>query len=133
MPGNKDLKQSNNVTLTASYSGPLPPAAQFEKYEQVVPGAGARILTMAENQSQHRQELEKRVVIGNLANERLGAIFAFIIAMTGIIAGTFLVATGKSGEGLAAILTPLGGLAAVFFYKTHKSNKELDKKFQNNR
>jgi len=81
---------------------------------------------MAENQSLHRQELEKRIVSGNLVNERLGAIFAFIIAMTGIIAGTYLVSSGKSGEGLAAILTPLAGLAGVFFYKSHISRHQKE-------
>ncbi|MFQ7172706.1 MAG: DUF2335 domain-containing protein [Thomasclavelia ramosa] len=47
---------------SVSYSGPIPHPSDFEQYERVLPGAADRILTMAENQSAHRQTLEKAAI-----------------------------------------------------------------------
>jgi uncharacterized membrane protein len=45
-----------------TYSGPLPQAEQLQKYEEVLPGAADRIIRMAEEQSAHRQEIERQIV-----------------------------------------------------------------------
>lgn len=45
-----------------SYAGPIPPPAMLARYNEVLPGAAERILKMAEEQSSHRQYLEKAVV-----------------------------------------------------------------------
>jgi uncharacterized membrane protein len=50
------------VVQAVEYSGPLPPPAVLQRYDQVVPGAAERILRMAEGQSKHRQALESVVV-----------------------------------------------------------------------
>jgi len=42
------------VLQAASFSGPLPPPPMFREYEDVLPGAGDRILSMAERQAAHR-------------------------------------------------------------------------------
>ncbi len=83
---------------------------------------------MAENQHTHRQGLEKHVIHSNVAAQRLGTILGFIVAMTVVIGGMFLVHEGKSGEGLAAILTALASLVGVFLYSKHEQQKELAKK-----
>jgi len=38
------------VVQSSSYSGPLPPAAETEKYEQVHPGFTDRWITMSEKE-----------------------------------------------------------------------------------
>jgi len=48
--------------------------------------------------------------------------------MTVVIGGMYLVHEGKSGEGLAAILTALASLVGVFLYSKHEQQKELAKK-----
>lgn len=42
------------MAMQKSFSGPLPPSDDFARYEQVTPGAGDRILKMAEDQAKHR-------------------------------------------------------------------------------
>lgn len=64
---------SRQVTEThVSYSGPLPPANEFQKYDEVLNGAADRLLAMAENQARHRQDLEKAVIYGNQKKSFLG-------------------------------------------------------------
>ena len=36
--------QGTPVAIAQSYSGPLPPASQFQKYEEVFPGAAKKII-----------------------------------------------------------------------------------------
>lgn len=79
---------------------------------------------MAERQGAHRESLETMVVKGNVANQRLGSIFAFIICVLAISGGFWLINTGKSAAGLASILTPLAGVIAVFFYSKKEQKAE---------
>ncbi len=46
--------------LLVSVSGPIPPPSMMEQYERTLPGSADRILKMAENQSEHRQWIEKK-------------------------------------------------------------------------
>jgi len=83
---------------------------------------------MAEGQHSHRLELEKHVITSNVSAQKLGTVLGFIVAMTVVIGGMFLVHEGKSGEGLAAILTALASLVGVFLYSKHEQQKDLGKK-----
>jgi len=87
--------------------GPLPPPHLLARYNDVIPGGAERMLAMAERQSAHRESMEAQVVKGNLARQREGAYFAFILAFLTICGGIFLLYSGRSIAGLVAILTPL--------------------------
>jgi len=114
--------------MMRSFSGPLPPPEALERYNQVLPGAAERIIAMAESQHNHRQGLESHVVRSNVSAQTLGTILGFIVAMTVVIGGMYLVHEGKSGEGLAAILTALASLGGVFLYSKREQQKDLAKK-----
>jgi len=114
--------------MMRSFSGPLPSPEALERYNQILPGAAERIITMAESQHHHRQGLEAHVIHSNVSAQKLGTVLGFIVAMTVVIGGMYLVHEGKSGEGLAAILTALASLVGVFLYSKHEQQKELAKK-----
>jgi len=65
-------------------------------YNNAVPNAAERILAMAEKQAAHRQNLEERVVKGNIVNQYLGSVFGFILGAIAIGGGIYLVGSGKS-------------------------------------
>jgi len=83
---------------------------------------------MAETQHDHRIEIEKSVVDSNIAAQKLGTILGFIVAMTAILGGVFLVYIGKEITGLASIVTALAGLVGVFVYGKLEQKKDLAKK-----
>jgi uncharacterized membrane protein len=112
------------MRVEATFSGPLPPPSLLAKYSEIIPNGAERIMVMAEKQSQHREQLEARVVNGNVANQTRGSYFAFIIALVSIVGGFFLILKGKDASGLAAIITSLVALASVFFYAKYEQKKE---------
>jgi uncharacterized membrane protein len=85
-------------------------------------------MAMAERQSAHREALESMVVAGNVASQKQGSIFAFIICLVAVIGGFALIATGKDAYGLASIITSLAALAGVFVYAKRQQRKEREQK-----
>lgn len=69
------------IVQSVEYSGPLPPPAVLQRYDQVVPGAAERILRMAEGQSKHRQELEKTVVRSGSRDSLLGIVSGVVVSL----------------------------------------------------
>src|SRR3990170_3173121 len=92
------------VTQSLSFTGPLPPPAMLERYNQVFPGCAERIVLMAESQATHRQHLESTHLQGALEAQKRGQIFALIIGMAAVIGGVVLVAFDKDAAGLSAII-----------------------------
>ena len=58
VPKPEDENQEPDVTITRkvsevkSYSGPIPPAEEFARYEEVYPGSAGRLISMAEREQQ---------------------------------------------------------------------------------
>jgi uncharacterized membrane protein len=44
----------------AEWSGPLPPPAALERFDQIIENGAERVMRQWESESQHRRELEKR-------------------------------------------------------------------------
>lgn len=110
-----------------SYRGPLPPASEIERFEQVLPGAADRLLKMAEGNAGHRQHLEKTVVEGNVKAQARGQWFAFTLALLVLAVGCWLLIEGRATLGLWLMLADLVVLAGVFFtgrWFQHRERKE---------
>ncbi len=128
---NRSLQTGTTTTtqlVAASYSGPLPPPAALERYEQICPGASDRILKQWEAQTQHRQSIETAVVASNVAatarGQWLGAFLAIIVMAIG---GT-LIAGGKGAAGVTLLVAEVASLAAIFVLGKRRANRELDDK-----
>lgn len=76
LPGpqnNSNLPNKNKVVLAEishSFSGPLPPPEVLCRFEEVVHGSAERIIKMAEEQTSHRKELEKKVIDSDIARSK---------------------------------------------------------------
>jgi uncharacterized membrane protein len=116
------------VKTAISFAGPIPPPNLLAQYNEIIPNGADRILAMAERQSSHREAMESAVVRGNLAAQQRGTIFAFIIAMTAILGGIWLIYIGKSTSGLVAIIGPLVSLATAFIVSKYEQRKERETK-----
>lgn len=123
-------KQGSTVIRTEysaeHFRGPLPPPETFGSYDKVLPGAAERILRMAEKQQEHRHSMEMRIVRGEIGAEYLGQLFAFLLGVTGMGGGIYLMAIGVSGFGIAAFLAALATLAGAFII-TKKNDAALQK------
>ena len=113
-----------------SFSGPVPPPEILQAYNKVMPDGAERILSMAERQSLHRQELEKIIVKGNSRHQAWGISAAFLLSIVTIAVGVFLIYNDKDASGLAIIIADLVALAGVFVYARQTQQKERSEKSQ---
>ncbi|MFA4890031.1 MAG: DUF2335 domain-containing protein [Candidatus Paceibacterota bacterium] len=135
---NTENKQLNNNTNNSAvvrqqmtFSGPLPPPYVLKGYDDIVPGAAKIIIDMAENQSAHRQELEKKVINSDISNSKLGLFFGFAIGLVGIISGTFLVYSGHTPTGFVISFGTIASLVGVFVYGSRGRRREREDKMKN--
>lgn len=105
IPPKKTLVQETTVVQSASYSWPIPPPALMKEYNEICPGSADRILTMAEKQSNHRIELEKKYTHESLSANKRWQIFAFIVMILIIWFWSFLIYLWKEISWFIAFFT----------------------------
>lgn len=111
------------VAETQHFSGPLPPPDALKHYEDVCQGAANRIISMAENEQQHRHAQDTRSLKAFVSLAALGQFFGFIIGITGVLAGAFLIWSGKGIQGFGVFLTCLATLVGAYFFAKHQDAK----------
>lgn len=105
-------------TQVESYHGPLPPAAQMEQYERILPGAAERIFNTYEKQVNHRHTIENHYVKSACLNSTMGVIFGFFVSIGTIAMSGYLVFKGFSTAGSIIGVSSIASLAGVFVYGT---------------
>lgn len=111
------------------FSGPLPHPDILKKFDEVVPGAAERIIKMAEEQSTHCKDLERKVIDSDVARSRWGQFLGFVIAITGLVAATFISIYGSAFAGGLLGIGTLASLVGVFMYgATTRSKERIEKK-----
>lgn len=81
---------------------------------------------MAESQSSHRKEMEGKVIANDIDKSRWGLIFAFIIVIVAIGAGTYITIQGRPISGGIVSLLPLSSIVGAFIYQ-ERANKKSKK------
>jgi uncharacterized membrane protein len=108
------------------FAGPLPHPNILQKFEEVVPGSAARIIDWAENQTTHRQALEKRVIASDIFRANSGLICALVIALSGMWLGYLLIKEGFEITGSLFAGTTLLSLVTTFIYGSQSRRKERE-------
>ena len=126
--------ESASATL---WSAPIPPPADMREYNDIVQGAAERILGMAERQAAHRVEMEKdnieiektRMELTNTIIKDdsylswCGLIFGFVISMTVIGGGIYLIDAGHDWAGAILVGINIIGLAGIFVYGSRRTGQ----------
>ena len=103
------IRKSTRLEMHKSHEGPLPAPEDFERYDQVLPGAAERILALTESTIEHRQEMDVRHLnmVERLADRFVSA--ALVIGLAAIAAAfviaVLLVVSGEAvwGAGIAFV------------------------------
>jgi uncharacterized membrane protein len=109
-----------SVSQSIAISGPLPSSAEFAGYERALPGTAERILSMAEKEAAHRQEMEKEVVQDSFKLNSRGQMLGFSVAILSIGAVFVSLFLDHPLGAIAPAIVALTGLAAVFAGKNHQ-------------
>ena len=125
---NPRMVESRMTAISSSFSGPLPPPNILDGYERVLPGSADRIITMAEEQLKHRHNLEKSVIKSNIRNEGVGMVFAFILTLTLMFFGGYLIINEKETAGYFAVFGPVVFHSASYVFNKRKEGKTNETK-----
>ena len=100
--------------LWTQWKGTLPPPQLLAKYDEIMPGLADRLTKMAELQLVHRTELEKNAIPEDQRQSKRGQLFAFILALTFLVAAFILIVEGKETPGTIIGSVDLVALVTVF-------------------
>ena len=115
---NSEAPPQTTPTITAqiskSYSGPLPPASELAEYNNVLPGAADRIISMAESYARHHQSLETEAMRLEGREQRWARYIAAGVVLA--VLATCIVSLFLDKEDFAISLgsSTIVALAAVF-------------------
>ena len=110
------------LSIREFHSGPIPPASELAKYEQVEKGTARLILGMAETEQKHRHTMDHKEQ--NLDAYGLGA--GLVVGLTALVGGIYLIGTGHDATGFGVIIAELGALVGVFVYVRNKQEVQKD-------
>lgn len=133
----EQVRQVVAEVIRSEFSGSIPPPNIIKGYEEVLPGSADRILAMAEKQSNHRQEMEKRIIKTESRDSLLGILFAFMLGFGCIVAAVVMVILVPKSAGVisGAVLgvTGIASIIATFIKGTRGSysKRQGEKKGQN--
>jgi len=116
---------SQQVTVER-FQGPLPHPAILEKYNQIVPGAAERIIKMEEEQSRHRRTIEAKVIGADSWKSILGVIFAFVIALLGLLIGGYTALKGQPFFGGTVSIAIIASVVGTFIYGTQQRKQSRE-------
>lgn len=113
------------VVRHQAFSGPIPPPSFLKEYEEILPNAADRILTMAEKQGEHRRFMEKTWLKLSNREVHFGQILGFLIGVIAIVAGAYTAINGAGISGGLLGTSGVVGLVTVFVVgsKQNKKNK----------
>ncbi|TSC83527.1 MAG: hypothetical protein G01um101417_510 [Parcubacteria group bacterium Gr01-1014_17] len=83
---------------------------------------------MAEEQSSHRRELEKKVITSDISRSKWGQILGFIIAVVGLGVSAVVAVWGSAVAGGIIGVGTLASLVGVFMYGSSVRSKEREEK-----
>lgn len=122
-------KDANSNTFLASMcSSILPPPDEIACYEKYCPGITQKLIDTYAKQVDHRIMLEKTVILSKENRATRGQVLAFILGLTIIIGGFVLIAIGKNGYGIAAIIGAVATLITSFYGGIFLQKKNLNEK-----
>lgn len=124
MSGNHNGMQKVKVQQTLLHSGPLPPPAELEAFARISPDFPERIMRMAEQEQQHRFELDlhqaevqkrelnlsERVAAINDRNARIGMGVSLLVVLSVMATAAYC---AYQGQPWPASVLGVGGMGAV--------------------
>lgn len=126
----KDRKLVNTV-IAERHSGPIPHPRILAGYEKILPGSADRIIKMAEEQSNHRMNMEKNMLASQISYKNKGLNLGFILGAILLLGGLGLLFVGRSATGLTVLAGAAVAIAVPLITgksDKHQKSKENDKK-----
>jgi len=116
-------KELDVVLVRYLHSGPIPSPRDLVKYNEIIPNGADRIMAMAEKQSDHRIEIEKKTIFSQSLQSKIGQIFAFIL-----VSGALYISYSLAMNGHDSVAKTIGGFTVVSIAGVFLTGKILQRK-----
>lgn len=93
-----------------SYASPLPPADELARLKEIDPSIPSMLVAAVRSEVAHRQSMESQAMAADISAAKRGQWFGFILGISALGAGVWMIHEGQSGYGVAAIL---GAVATI--------------------
>lgn len=110
------------------HSGPLPSPETLRAYDETVPGAGERILRMAEKQLDHNIDADNATIRHISNSAKRGQWLGFILALVLIGTGIGAMVLEQTAVACTIFGTAIIGVVSSFVSNIIKSKREENKK-----
>jgi uncharacterized membrane protein len=107
--------------LSQQWSGPLPPPAALDQFNQIIPNGAERIMAMVEREQEHRISGEKAILQATISDTSRGHWIGFLIAVAAI-AGAAWTAYINAHPSVSIALVGLPLVAIIQSVLKNKSN-----------
>ena len=114
--------RTNVVEAGYLHIGPLPDPGTLQRYQDISPELMNSIVEAFVSQGSHRKSIEKWIYKGGTVRSILGVVFAFIMGMTAIVAGAYLVLRDHAVAG-----TIFGGFGIAGIIRSFLAGTRLSK------
>lgn len=82
------------ITQQQSWTGPLPPPAALEHFNQIIPDGAQRIMQMVEQEQAHRLSQDKTALNAEIADTRRGHWIGGLVSVGAIAASIYTASIG---------------------------------------
>jgi len=107
-------KKEQAIATLQSFSGPLPHPELFRLYDEIIPGAGERILAMAEQEAEHQHHMENMALDCASKEAKRGQWFGLIIGVCAFASAIIAVLLGSEKTAMVIGGTTVVGLVTAF-------------------
>jgi uncharacterized membrane protein len=114
----REVEEQRRVSV-AEWSGPLPPPAILNQFNNVVENGAERIFAAWERETAHRHKLESRDLFSTTFDVIMGKVFAFLFVLAALLVCVFAIFAGA--EWVAAVLG--GGVITSVVWAFVKVNR----------
>lgn len=133
-PGPQPQALASRMETTVLQYGPLPPAEEFRRYGEALPGAAERIMVMAEREQAAHLEMATRAQQQHFALQEwalraqtwlraLGQVLGCVVIGATLWVARDLLMADRSISGMAALIAALAALVGLFVYRQRNGGK----------
>jgi uncharacterized membrane protein len=109
-PKKQEVTRVVHEVVEASFHGPLPPPSILRGYDEIVPGAAERIITMAEKEQAHRHFWEQRALSGERWYSLVGMLAGWTVAIALAVGAVVAAAYDQPAVGIALAAASATGM-----------------------
>lgn len=115
-------KDGEAVVSQSETDTPILPVPQLERLHQFRPDIIDWVIQQTQIEAEYRREQKKKINKYVIIERTIGQVFAFLIGITGVLAGAYVAAHNQPWAGASIASVAISGLAVVFI-KGHSNKK----------